>query len=119
MRKILFVLLLSMACTMIQAQSNAYADKNKCYITAQSFVKAKLKFPKEAKFDKNVVHETNGSGNAIILGKVTSKNAFGVQSEYVYKIWIKHNGKDWAEIRNWSMTKLILENPSTGEQSVF
>ncbi len=116
-KKLLLVLLLIPL--FAHSQTNVYQDKNKCYITAQDFVKSKLKFPKEAKFDRNVVHETNGYGNAIVLGKVTAKNALGIQTEYVYKIWISHNGGEWTDSRNWTMTKLILEDSSSKEQAVF
>lgn len=118
MKRILVLLVVTLSLG-AYSQNNTYLDKNKCYITAQDFVKMKLKFPKEAKFDKNVVHETNGYGSAIVLGKVTAKNGFGVMSEYVYKIWINHNGRDWTDIDNWSMERLILEDSSTKKQQVF
>lgn len=119
MKKVLLVLFVLVLNAGVFAQSNVYRDKSKCYITAQDFIKQKLKYPKEAKFDRNVVHETDGYGSAILLGKVTAKNAFGIQSEYVYKIWLDHNGKDWTELRNWTMKKLIMEDVSTGEQKVY
>jgi hypothetical protein len=119
MKKI--VLLVFVACLSLSlfAQADAYQSKYKAYIIAQDFVKQKFKYPKEAKFDSNVVHETNGYEKCIVLGKVTAKNAFGVHTEYVYKIWLEHNGKEWTDLNNWTYTKLILEDSATGEQSVF
>lgn len=118
-KRLLFASILLLTLSPSFAQSDAYRDKSKCFITAQDFVKSKLKYPKEARFDRSVVHETNGVGSSILLGKVMAKNAIGIQTEYVYKIWLSHNGKDWTDSRNWSMTRLILEDSSTNEQTVF
>ncbi|GHV27483.1 hypothetical protein FACS1894176_09440 [Bacteroidia bacterium] len=100
-------------------QSDSYTNKNRAYITAQDFVKQKLNYPKEAEFNSNVVHETDGYGKCIVLGKVTAKNAFGVRTEYVYKIWLSHNGGDWTTLSNWSYSKLIIEDTKTQKQTVF
>lgn len=117
MKKLLFVLVAMMP--LLVLGQDASTNKNRAYITAQEFVKQKLKFPKEADFNNSVVHETQGSGKCTVLGKVTAKNAFGVRTEYAYKIWLVHNGKDWTEQSNWRYTKLILEDTSTGKQQVF
>lgn len=118
MKKIILFLFVAFSLA-TYSQNDVYKDETKCYIAAQDFVKAKFKYSKEVKFVGNFFHETNGYGNAIVLGKVIAKNAFGVRSEYVYKIWLNHNGLDWTDKKNWTMTKLIIEDSATGKQQVF
>ncbi|HBB00737.1 MAG: hypothetical protein A2W86_11835 [Bacteroidetes bacterium GWD2_45_23] len=94
-------------------------DGNKCAIISEDFVKSKLKFPLESKIKTSThVHEVEGD-QAIVINKFTTKNAFGVTSEYVYKIWMNFNGGDWKDIKNWSYSKLIIENTATGEKQIF
>jgi hypothetical protein len=100
-------------------QSDAYKSKSKATIVAEGFVKEKLKYPKEVDFYGGTVHEENGYGKCIVLGKFTAKNSFAVKTEYVYKIWLSHNGKDWTGQSNWAYTKLILEDTGTGEQTIY
>ena len=119
MRKVLFLLVTLALSVGVYAQSNTYKDGGKCSIASPDFVKEKLNYPKTAKFNKSHVHEENGYQKAIVIAKLTAKNAFGVESEYVYKIWMTHNGGDWTEKENWKMTKMILENASTGEQKIY
>ncbi|HNX89686.1 MAG TPA: hypothetical protein PKH58_11425 [Paludibacteraceae bacterium] len=91
----------------------------RCSIMAEDFVKSKLKYPNEVKFNTNqYVHEVEGS-EAIVLNKFTAKNSFGVESNFVYKIWLSFNGGDWTEINNWSYSKLIIENSDTGEKQIY
>ena len=94
-------------------------DGTKCAIISEEFVKSKLNYPLESKFRTSThVHEVE-SDQAIILNKFTTKNAFGVTSEYVYKIWMNFNGGEWEDINNWSYSKLIIENTATGEKQHF
>ena len=91
-------------------------DGTKCAIMSEDFVKATLTYPKESKFKTSShSHEVEG-GQAVVMNKFKKKNAFGVTSEHVYKIWMTFNGGEWNDINNWSYTKLIIENSSTGEQ---
>lgn len=119
MKKLFLVAIMAMFCSVIFAQTDSYKNKNRAFIIAQDFVKKKLNHPKEAKFYNDVVHETNGYSNCIVLGRVDAKNSFGVTTSYVYKIWLNHNGKEWTDINNWVFTKLIIENSNTEKQSVF
>jgi len=99
--------------------SSVIYDGYKCAIISEDFVKSKLKFPLEGKIrTSNHVHEVE-NGQAIVINKFTAKNAFGVKSEYVYKIWMSFKGGEWEDIKNWSYSKLIIENTATGEQTVF
>jgi hypothetical protein len=94
-------------------------DGYKCALISEDFVKSKLKFPLESEFKTSAhIHEVEGN-QAIVINKFTTKNAFGVTSEYVYKIWMTFNGGDWENVENWSYSKLIIENTATGEKQVF
>lgn len=99
--------------------SSIIYDAYKCAIISEDFVKSKLNFPLESKIVTSAhIHEVNGN-EAIIINKFNAKNAFGVTTEYVYKIWMSFNGGEWEDMYNWSYSKLIIENTSTGEQKVF
>lgn len=103
----------------ISSISSFIYDGRKCAIISEDFVKSKLKFPLESEIRTSAhVHEVEGN-QAIIINKFTTKNAFGVTSEYVYKIWMNFNGGEWEDVENWSYSKLIIENAATGEKTVF
>lgn len=103
----------------IYVDSEIIYDGTKCAIISEDFVKSKLKFPLESKIRTSAhVHEVEGT-QAIIMNKFSTKNAFGVTSEYVYKIWMNFNGGDWEDVENWSYTEMIIENTSTGEKEYF
>lgn len=94
-------------------------DGTKCAIISEDFVKSKMMYPRETKFKTSThVHEVEGN-KAVVLNKFHSKNSFGVKVDYIYKIWMTHNGNDWTDINNWTMIKLVIESPSTGEQFTF
>ena len=95
------------------------SDGTKCAIISEHFVKSKMNYPRETKFRTSKhVHEVE-NGQAVILNKFTTKNAFGVEIEYVYKIWLTFNGGEWEDIENWKYTNLIIENTATREQYKF
>lgn len=119
MRKFIILAVMTVFCFIVFSQTDSYKNKNRAYIIAQDFVKKKLNHPKDAKFYSDVVHETNGYSNCIVLGKVDARNSYGANTSYVYKIWLNHNGKEWTDINNWVFTKLIIENSDTQKQSVF
>lgn len=103
----------------IASSSNILYDGTKCAIISEDFVKSKMNFPKETKIKTSGhVHEVE-NGKAVILNKFTTKNAFGVEIEYVYKIWMSFTGGEWEDIENWSYSRLIIENTATGEQYEF
>jgi len=119
MKKVILLAVMAMVFGNLVAQSNSYMNKNRAYIIAQDFVKSKLKYPKDADFYMDVVHESKSYGTCILLGKVDAKNAYGMTTRYVYKIWLSHNGKEWTDKYNWKFTKLIIEDSNTQQQSIF
>lgn len=103
----------------IRASYGIESINTKAYVIARDFVSEKLAYPKTAKFQSNVVYEAKTSSSGVLLGKFSAKNAFGVESEYVYKMHIYSNGGDWTETRNWSYDYLIIEDVVTGEQKRY
>ena len=89
-------------------------------VISEDFVKSVLNYPSTAKFPFGSQTATEESyGKYVILGEVNAKNAFGVQSEMVYKIWLEYKSGDWQSMDSWICEKLILEDRSTRKQSVF
>lgn len=102
-----------------QPDTETYKIRSRCAVMSEDFVKQKLQYPQEAEFSTSeAIHEIGEYGECIILGKVTSKNAYGVRTSYIYKIWLFHNGREWNDINNWSYSKLILEDENK-KQTVF
>jgi lipoprotein len=104
----------------VQTESlNAFSiSDSKVFVMSQDFVKAKIRYPKEAKFQSNFICEQKSDGSYNLLAKFTAKNAYGVTSEYVYKINLVYSGGDWSNRANWRCLSLILEDTSTGEQYI-
>lgn len=108
MKKILFLFLL-IFCFDVAAQDYS-KEKAKSFIIAQDFVKKQFKYPKETSFETlTVKHEHLKPYTCTVLGKVTAKNAFGVKTEYIYKIWLQYLGGEWTDTKNWIQVKIILE----------
>lgn len=99
----------------------ATSDKSKSYVISKDFVKKCVLYPSETKFIEpyGYVHEKTGQNECTVLGKFITKNTYGVKIEYVYKIWLTHNGDEWEDINNWQCPKLKIESVSTGETKVF
>lgn len=109
---IFFAFIVSMG---VYAQS-----KSSAMVISEDFVKSVLNYPSTAKFPFGSQTATEESyGKYVILGEVNAKNAFGVQSEMVYKIWLEYKSGDWQNMDSWICEKLILEDRSTRKQSVF
>lgn len=86
------------------------SDRNTSRVVAEHFIKQRLNYPAEAKFEGSTTkHEYLGGNRCTVLGKFETKNAFGVRSEYVYKIWLKYNGGEWSDFSNWENEKLKIE----------
>lgn len=90
-------------------------------IVSEKYVKSVLKYPSTAKFPafSQVVEKDGFGGKYIVLGKVKAKNAFGVQAEMVYKVWLTYKSGDDSDKSSWDCTKLILQDVDTEKSSVF
>lgn len=85
-------------------------EKAKSFVIAQDFVKKQFKYPKETSFEKlTVKHEHLKPYQCSVLGKVTAKNAYGVQVNYIYKIWLQYLDGEWTDTKNWLQVKIVLE----------
>lgn len=88
-------------------------------IASEDFVKARLKFPAEAEFERDIRGKEISDTTFIVYQKFNAKNAFGVKSSYVYKAKMVFLGGDWTDCENWTYNQLVIENVSTGEKSIF
>lgn len=104
----------------MQANLSESVNLRKASIIAQDFVKSKLNYPLESDFDDlGYSGEDLGNNRFKVLQKFTTKNAFGVTSEYIYKIFIQYHGGEWEDVNNWDYGQLIIENTATEEQKIF
>lgn len=78
-------------------------------ITAESFVKKKLKSPKSADFSSNCIVEDYGDNIYTALSYVDAKNSYGAEIRTHYKLKLKWNGQEWNDINNWELIGSIYE----------
>jgi hypothetical protein len=88
-------------------------------IASEDFVKARLKYPAEAEFERDIRGESVSDSTFVVYQKFNAKNAFGVRSSYVYKVKMVYLGGDWTDTNNWTYSNLIIEDVGTGEKSIF
>ncbi|MCE9564025.1 MAG: hypothetical protein K8U57_18435 [Planctomycetes bacterium] len=83
-----------------EAKQKRYGDEVEATSAAQIFVKRNVTFPDEAKFGSaGRLATQKGDGSWIVLGQVTSKNAFGVKSTYKYAAaLVRLENGNWREI---------------------
>ena len=84
-------------------------DKWKCQVMAEDFVARQAISPGSTKFGGGAVHEPISSNSVKVLGKFTTKNAYGVELEYHYRIKMRFNGGDWADNANWEVLSFEYE----------
>jgi hypothetical protein len=96
-------------------------DKSESYIISQDFVKKCVLYPSETEFIEpyGYIHEIIGQNECTVIAKFVTKNTYGVKIDFVYKIWLSHNGDEWEDINNWQCQKLIIESANTGETKVY
>ncbi|MGL6037546.1 MAG: hypothetical protein ACRC0E_01460 [Soonwooa sp.] len=85
------------------------SEPNAC-LMSEDFIKKHLNYPAEAEFpmlDCNV--KSDGNGNYTVLRKITAKNAFGVKSEFIYKVEMYYNGAIPEDINNWTLMNIKSE----------
>lgn len=85
------------------------ADINPC-VMSEDFIKKDLRYPNTAKFSTfNCSSEQNSDGSYTVLRKVSAKNAFGVESEFIYKVRIGFTGGNEVDINNWKLIGIQSE----------
>lgn len=85
------------------------SEPNPC-LMSEDFIKQDLTFPDEAEFSSlDCTSEMNVDGSYTILRKISGKNAFGVQSSYIYKVTLSYNGGITTDINNWTLINIRSE----------
>jgi len=85
---------------------NYQSSDNVC-LNSEDFIKQDLNYPRTADFsifDCSV--ENNNDGSYTILRKVRAKNAFGVESEFIYKVSLGFTGGNDIDIKNWKLINM-------------
>ena len=84
-------------------------EPNPCLI-AEDFIKTDLNYPKEASMSVfDCSKETNSDGSYTILTKISAKNSFGIEKEFIYKVTLSYNGGITTDIGNWTLIKMQSE----------
>lgn len=82
---------------------------NPC-VMSEDFIKRDLRYPNTANFSIfNCSSEQNSDGSYTVLRKVSAKNAFGAESEFIYKVRIGFTGGNEVDINNWKLIGIISE----------
>lgn len=72
------------------------------YLVAKEFVKKRLSFPDEADFPWTPTSSTHKAGDIYeVLGEVTAKNAYGVESTHRWKALLQYQSGDDLDPKNW------------------
>lgn len=116
MKKVLILILLIMS---VVACEDNKPTVTRAGIMSEDIVRGKMKFPDEVEFDNDYRGKEVSDKEFEVYQKFTAKNAFGVKSSYVYKIQMVYIGGEWADSKNWSYDKLMIENIGTGQQNVY
>ena len=92
------------------AMLSACSDKPNACVMSESFIKQELNFPKEASFPMLDCNTTdNGGGNYTVLRKISAKNAFGMETEYIYKLELYYKGGVEVDQNNWELKSIRSE----------
>lgn len=116
MKKVLILILLIMS---VVACEDNKPTVTRAGIMSEDIVRGKMKFPDEVEFDNDYRGKEISDKEFEVYQKFTAKNAFGVKSSYVYKIQMVYISGEWADSKNWSYGKLMIENIGTGQKSVY
>lgn len=85
-------------------------DKPNACMISEDFIKADLNYPEEADFPFLDCHETdNSDGTYTVLRKISAKNAFGMEKQYIYKVELKFNGGITSDSDNWELLSMRNE----------
>ena len=86
------------------------SDTPNACLMSEAFIKKELNFPKEASFPFLDCNTTdNGDGTYTILRKISAKNAFGMETEYIYKVKMSYNGGVTTDQDSWQLLDIQSE----------
>lgn len=81
---------------------------NAAYVIAKEMAKKKLTYPDEANFDWTPTYDKNvGENNYRIVGKVETKNGFGVKKKQTFECVLHYKGGDELEDSSWEVVEDI------------
>lgn len=115
---IIFLLCIASFCFIACDDSNK-ASLVRAGIMSEDIVKEKMRYPSEVEFKDEYLGEEISPTQFKVLRRFTAKNAFGVKSDYAYRIYMTFKGEDWAVLNNWEYEDLTIENVATGEQNFY
>ena len=91
------------------SSSSSSVDVNPC-LMSEDFIKQDLNYPKTANFPFLDCHSTdNGNQTFTVLRKISAKNAFGVEKDYIYKVEMRYKGGTAVDINNWELINIQSE----------
>lgn len=91
------------------SSSNTSESINPCIIS-EDFIKQDLYNPSSADFSMfDCSADKNSDGTYTILRKVSAKNSFGVEKEFIYKLKIGYKGGNWVDMNNWTLINIRSE----------
>ena len=86
------------------------SDSPNACLMSEDFIKMDLNFPKEASFPMLDCNTTdNGNGNYTVLRKISAKNAFGMETEIIYKLELHYKGGVDVDSNNWELISIRSE----------
>ncbi len=85
------------------------ADIDPCIIS-KDFIERNLRYPSSADFSMfDCSKEQNADGSYTVLRKVGAKNAFGVESEFIFKVRFGFKGGNDVDINDWELINIQSE----------
>lgn len=103
MKKLLLIIL---GITMLSCGGN---EPNAC-MASEQFILKELNYPKGADLPFLECHVTEkNSDKYTVLRKISAVNAFGVETEYIYKVRMQFLGGDQLDDNNWQLLSIIHE----------
>lgn len=85
------------------------ADINPCIIS-KDFIERNLRYPSSADFSMfDCSNEQNSDGSYTVLRKVGAKNAFGVESKFIFKVKFGFKGGNENDINDWELINIQSE----------
>jgi hypothetical protein len=89
--------------------TNSDDSANPCIIS-EDFIKKDLQNPSTADFSMfDCSNDKNSDGTYTVLRKVSAKNSYGVEKEFIYKVTLGFKGGNWVDMDNWDLIKIQSE----------
>ena len=94
----------------LDTNSESFFNSDLACVVSEDFIKLDLRYPSTADFSMfDCTADKNDDNSYTVLRKVGAKNAFGVSSEFIYKVKIGFVGGLDADINNWKLLSIRSE----------